>query len=86
MEFLQQLLQDATKLFVTVFITTFATAYANRLVAKRNNKVKEPPRRLPNVRKVVQRKIIKLCNLPPNGSSYKLDGMLPASRLLLLCT
>ncbi|PEC80955.1 hypothetical protein CON08_04020, partial [Bacillus cereus] len=40
MEFLQQLLQDATKLFVTVFITTFATACANKLVAKRNNKSK----------------------------------------------
>ncbi len=41
MEFLQQLLQDATKLFVTVFITTFATACANKLVAKRNNKSKK---------------------------------------------
>ncbi|WP_267379658.1 hypothetical protein [Bacillus sp. GM_Baccil_2] len=40
MEFLQQLLQDTTKLFVTVFITNFATACANKLVAKRNNKSK----------------------------------------------
>lgn len=38
MDFLQQLLQDATKLFVTVFITTFATAYANKLVKGSNKR------------------------------------------------
>ena len=32
MDFLLQLLQDATKLFITVFVTTYATAYANKLV------------------------------------------------------
>ncbi|WP_170953252.1 hypothetical protein [Bacillus thuringiensis] len=43
MDFLLQLLQDATKLFITVFVTTYATAYAtayaNKLV-KSNNKRK----------------------------------------------
>ncbi|BAR87715.1 hypothetical protein KNN_06982 (plasmid) [Bacillus thuringiensis serovar tolworthi] len=39
MDFLLQLLQDATKLFITVFVTTCATAYANKLV-KSNNKRK----------------------------------------------
>ncbi|PEV23399.1 hypothetical protein COK50_08340 [Bacillus thuringiensis] len=33
-----QILQNATKLFVTVFITTFVTAYANKLVKGSNQR------------------------------------------------